>query len=135
MNTRMMGRSQGGFTTCFILHARPDGTVTIANASHLAPYVNGEEMKTENGLPLGLAADTDYAESNSALAPGSNAHSPHRRRHRIPRRRGRTVRLRAHAGYLNPIAESIAHAAQAFGQEDDITVLTLTLAPAEVLHA
>jgi hypothetical protein len=32
-------------------------------------------------------------------------------------------------------AETIAQAAQQFGQDDDITVLTLTLAPAEVLHA
>ncbi|MDR3753657.1 MAG: hypothetical protein P4K93_08390 [Terracidiphilus sp.] len=32
-------------------------------------------------------------------------------------------------------AESIAQATQAFGQDDDITVLTLALAPAEVLHA
>jgi hypothetical protein len=32
-------------------------------------------------------------------------------------------------------AEQIANAAQQFGQEDDITVLTLTFAPAEVLRA
>ena len=32
-------------------------------------------------------------------------------------------------------AENIAAAAQRFGQEDDITVLTPTLAHAEVLHA
>ncbi len=32
-------------------------------------------------------------------------------------------------------AEAIAQAAKNFGQEDDITVLTLALAPAEVLHA
>jgi len=32
-------------------------------------------------------------------------------------------------------AEAIARAAQQFGQEDDITVLTVTFAPAEVLHA
>jgi hypothetical protein len=32
-------------------------------------------------------------------------------------------------------AETIANAAQQFGQEDDITVLTLTFAPPEVLHA
>jgi len=32
-------------------------------------------------------------------------------------------------------AESIAAAAQQFGQEDDITVLTLTFAPVEVPHA
>jgi serine phosphatase RsbU (regulator of sigma subunit) len=32
-------------------------------------------------------------------------------------------------------AEQIAQAAQAFGQEDDITVLTLTFIGAGVLHA
>jgi hypothetical protein len=32
-------------------------------------------------------------------------------------------------------AEAIAAAAQTFGQEDDIIGLTLTLVPAEVLHA
>ncbi len=32
-------------------------------------------------------------------------------------------------------AENIATAAQRFGQEDDITVLTLTFAPVEVLRA
>ena len=32
-------------------------------------------------------------------------------------------------------AEAIAKVAQAFGQEDDITVLTLTFAPIEVAHA
>ncbi|HTW65587.1 MAG TPA: SpoIIE family protein phosphatase, partial [Bryobacteraceae bacterium] len=32
-------------------------------------------------------------------------------------------------------ADNIARAAQAFGQQDDITVLTLQFAPAEVLHA
>jgi hypothetical protein len=32
-------------------------------------------------------------------------------------------------------AEKVAQAAQAFGQEDDITVLTLTMAPAGVPHA
>jgi serine phosphatase RsbU (regulator of sigma subunit) len=30
--------------------------------------------------------------------------------------------------------EEIAQAAQQFGQEDDITVLTVTFAPAQVLH-
>jgi serine phosphatase RsbU (regulator of sigma subunit) len=32
-------------------------------------------------------------------------------------------------------AEKIAQAAQAFGQQDDITVVTLTLEPATVLQA
>jgi hypothetical protein len=32
-------------------------------------------------------------------------------------------------------SDAVAYAAQAFAQEDDITVLTLALVPAEALHA
>jgi hypothetical protein len=39
------------------------------------------------------------------------------------------------AGISTQSAENIALAAQAHGQEDDITVLTLTFAPAEVVRA
>ena len=39
------------------------------------------------------------------------------------------------AGISTEAAEKIASAAQRFGQEDDITVLTLTFAPKEVLRA
>ena len=63
MNQRMIGRSHGGFTTCLVLRADPDGTLTIANAGHIAPYLAGKELKLENGLPLGLAAETAYSES------------------------------------------------------------------------
>jgi serine phosphatase RsbU (regulator of sigma subunit) len=134
MNARMMGRSQGGFTTCLILHARSDGAVTIANAGHLAPYADGEEMKLENGLPLGLAADTSYTESTFTLAPGST----------LTLLTDGVIEARSAAGELfgferaaalsTQSAEKIAQTAQDFGQDDDITVLTLRYSPVEVLH-
>jgi hypothetical protein len=65
MNQRMLGRSQGGFTTCLALRVDADGTVTIANAGHIAPYLAGCEVATENGLPLGLSAATEYAETTT----------------------------------------------------------------------
>ena len=70
MNQRMLARSHGGFTTCLVLRADPDGTLTIANAGHIAPYLDGKELPLENGLPLGLAAETTYAESTFQLAHG-----------------------------------------------------------------
>ena len=70
MNQRMLARSHGGFTTCLVLRADPDGTLTIANAGHIAPYLGGKELPLENGLPLGLAAETAYAESTFQLARG-----------------------------------------------------------------
>lgn len=63
MNERMLGRSDGGFTTCLVLRADPEGTLTIANAGHLSPYLDGEELKLENGLRFGVAAVGNYAES------------------------------------------------------------------------
>jgi len=60
LNNRMVGRSQGGFTTCLVLRADPDGTVTVANAGHIAPYVQGQEVGIDNGLPLGLTPEITY---------------------------------------------------------------------------
>ncbi len=56
LNVRMIGRGQGGFTTCLVVRVEADGTVTAANAGHLAPYLNGREVAVANGLPLGLSA-------------------------------------------------------------------------------
>jgi hypothetical protein len=44
--------------------------LTIANAGHIAPYIAGKELALENGLPLGFAAESDYAESTFQLATG-----------------------------------------------------------------
>jgi len=57
MNQRMLARSRGGFTTCLVLRADPDGTLTVANAGHIAPYLNGKELTIDNGLPLGLSPE------------------------------------------------------------------------------
>ena len=135
MNQRMLGRNHGGFTTCLVVRADRDGKLIIANAGHLAPYVDGEEMKTENGLPLGLAADTNYTESAFTLVPGTTltllsdgvveARNP----------QGELFGFERTTSISTQPAETIARTAQEFGQEDDITVLSLKFAPAEVLHA
>ena len=132
MNLRMLARSKGGFTTCLILRADLDGTITIANAGHLSPYRNGVEIPCENGLPLGLAADSVYQESMFQLAENE----------RITLLTDGVVEARNKSGELlgfertaaiaaNP-AEWIAQYAHAFGQEDDITVLTLIRRLAEL---
>lgn len=59
----MLGRSRGGFTTCLVLLAASDGTVTVANAGHIPPYLNGKELSMESGIPLGLAAGSTYPEA------------------------------------------------------------------------
>jgi len=125
MNTRMMARSHGGFTTCLVLRAGTDGTLTIANAGHIAPYLAGKELPLENGLPLGLSAEATYTEATFQLPLGQQLTIL---TDGVVEARDKTGALfgfeRAAALSFQP-AEAIAEAAQAFGQDDDITVLTL----------
>jgi hypothetical protein len=44
LNRSLCDRGAGGFTTCLVLRADSDGTFTVANAGHLAPYLNGKEL-------------------------------------------------------------------------------------------
>jgi serine phosphatase RsbU (regulator of sigma subunit) len=134
MNQRMLGRQQGGFTTCLVLRADSNGKLTVANAGHISPYRNGAELQLENGLPLGLAENTTYSESTFELVDNE----------RLTLLTDGIVEARAQSGELfgferaraisTQSADSIAQTAQRFGQEDDITVLALTFAHAEVFQ-
>lgn len=125
MNHRMLGRSRGGFTTCLVLLAKADGTVTVANAGHIPPHLNGKELSLENGFPLGIAASSPYPESIFHLKEGEQ----------IALMTDGVVEARNSSGELFGFertaaistlpAEKIAQAAEAFGQDDDITVLTI----------
>jgi serine phosphatase RsbU (regulator of sigma subunit) len=126
MNRRMLSRSQGGFTTCVVLRIEPQGTVIVANAGHLAPYLAGQEIAVQNGLPLGITAGTEYPEVSVPLPPGAQ----------LTLYSDGVVEARAQSGELfgfdraaalsTQPAEVIAQTAQTFGQDDDITVLTVT---------
>ena len=127
MNRRMLSRSQGGFTTCVVLRIEPQGTVIVANAGHLAPYLAGQEIAVENGLPLGITGETDYPEVSIQLPVGAQLTLY---TDGVVEARARSGELfgfdRAAALSMQP-AEVIAQTAQSFGQDDDITVLTVTL--------
>jgi hypothetical protein len=132
MNRRMVSRSQGGFTTCLVVRLDPGGDLTIANAGHIAPYIRGKEIEIENGLPLGLAESATYAEITVKL--DTNA--------QLTLLTDGVVEARNQSGELLGFermrelsvqpASDVASAAQSFGQEDDITVLTLSISSAFV---
>jgi serine phosphatase RsbU (regulator of sigma subunit) len=125
----LTGNLRGGFVTCLAMRIHADGAVTLANAGHLSPYHNGEEIPLPPSLPLGIAADAEYTETSLSLAPGETftffsdgvveARSP----------TGELFGFERTGSISRQSAQQIADAAQAFGQEDDITVLTLQLAP------
>jgi len=126
MNQRMLARSNGGFTTCLILRADCNGTLTIANAGHISPYKSGTELELENGLPLGLAPATSYAESVFQLVEEEQLTLVTDGVVEARNKSGGLFGFERTQSISTKSAESIAMAAQVFGQEDDITAVTLT---------
>ncbi|MGB6191548.1 MAG: PP2C family protein-serine/threonine phosphatase [Terracidiphilus sp.] len=126
LNRGLVGQMQDSFVTCCAARLGHDGKVTIANAGHLPPYENGAEVPVSTGLPLGIDPCAEYEESHFLLSAGS----------RLTFLSDGIVEARSPSGELfgfertlqlsNSAAETIAQAAIDFGQEDDITVLTLT---------
>jgi len=125
MNRALAGNSGGGFVTCLIARFEQDGTLTLANAGHLAPYHREAEVELPAGLPLGLAADADYSESQLRLGAKESIVFVTDGIVEAANAKDELFgfeRTRAMSG--RPIAD-IADAAKAWGQNDDITVVTV----------
>lgn len=126
MNQRMLGRSRGGFTTCLALRANPDGVLTVANAGHISPYLGGKELQLENGLPLGISAEARYAEAVFELEAGTQLTLLTDGVVEARNESGALFGFERSAAISRETAEKVVQAAQAFGQDDDITVLSVT---------
>ncbi|HET9101077.1 MAG TPA: PP2C family protein-serine/threonine phosphatase [Acidobacteriaceae bacterium] len=124
LNRRLLGRGHAN-ATCLALCMAPDGSATLANAGHLPPYVNGKEMSMEGALPLGTAEDTEFAVMHFQLEPGDRltfvsdgvVEATNEERELFGFARTQEI--------SNQPAATIAAMAQKFGQEDDITVVSV----------
>jgi serine phosphatase RsbU (regulator of sigma subunit) len=131
LNRRLCGRMAGGFATAVALYIDADGRCVIASAGHNPPLINGEEFSLGGSLPLGLDPGSAYEETQLFLRSGD----------RLALYTDGLVEARNASGELfgfdrlrslfsrSPTAEEATDAAVTFGQEDDITVVTLTLRP------
>jgi len=130
LNRRLLGRGEA-FATCLALRIASDGAVTLANAGHVPPYINGEPIALEGALPLGALDGAQFSVARFRLHPGdrltltsdglAEAQNPQGQLFGFPRvqelvRSGRT-------------AAELADTIQAFGQEDDISIVTVTCQP------
>jgi hypothetical protein len=125
VNRALAGEMHGGFVTACCMRADPDGTVTIANAGHLLPCRQGQEIDVPSGLPLGVAADVEYDSGSLSLAPGEQLTFVSDGVVEAASRTGELLGFdRTRALSAKP-AHEIAEAAKAWGQNDDITVVTV----------
>jgi hypothetical protein len=124
VNEQLCERQEAS-ATCLILRVDPDGVVTLANAGHLAPYLNGKEIEMQGALPLGMVPDSDFSITIFVMRHGDSL---------ILMSDG-VVEAQDSHGVLfgfdrvdelmrrQASAAEISDAAQRFGQEDDILVL------------
>jgi hypothetical protein len=132
LNERLQGR---GLVTCLAMRIDRNGNVELANAAQLPPYINGKELALDGALPLGALPDIAFQATRFQLREGETMLLVSDGVVEARNAQGELFGFERTAAIANEPAETIAHAAEQFGQDDDITVLTLTLAPAEVLHA
>jgi sigma-B regulation protein RsbU (phosphoserine phosphatase) len=125
LNQRMMGRTNGGFSTALAAYFDVDGSATIANAGHLSPYLDGREIELPSALPLGIISSASYESVQLCLEPGSRLmfytdgviEAQDKQGHLFGFERGKAISTQP--------AAQIVKTAQEFGQTDDITVVAI----------
>ncbi len=113
--------------TCMVLRFAPNGSVELANAGQLPPYLNGTEMQIEGALPLGILAGLDFPVTSFTLEPGDSLLLMSDGIAEAQNAHGELFGFERIEGMLrNPTTTAeIANAAQKFGQTDDILVLRI----------
>ena len=132
LNERLIGRTRGEFSTALAALIARDGTVDIANAGHLAPYLDGTEVNLPSALPLGIVSGASYEFSRLHLSPGSRLTFYSDGVPEARSQRGELFGFERAGAISTKSASEIVAAAKQFGQADDITVVAIqreTVAP------
>ncbi len=133
LNKRLLQRGDE-VATCLALRIGREGEATLANAGHLAPYLNGETLAMEGALPLGMIEGAEVSVMRLHLSDGDRlmlmsdgvAEAMDADGHLFG-----FERLNALARSASSAAE-IAAAGVRFGQQDDISVICVTRTAVQV---
>jgi hypothetical protein len=125
LNERLIGRTQGGFSTALAAIISADGSVAIADAGHLSPYLDGQEIELPGALPLGVVKNATYQVTHFHLPQGSRLTFYSDGVIEAQNAKGELFGFERGKAISTQPAAAIVEAATQFGQEDDITVVTI----------
>ena len=127
LNRMLCGRGHA-HATCVALRIAADGAATLANAGHLPPYLNGKELPMEGAMILGMIEDAEFSVLNFQLNENDRLILMSDGIVEAQDEQGQLFGFeRIQAMLQKPVtAVDVATAAQNFGQEDDISVLSVT---------
>jgi hypothetical protein len=126
LNERLVGRAGGAFSTALVALIESGGRVIVANAGHLSPYLDGREVELPGALPLGVASSTVYETTEFYLPPGSRLAFYSDGVIEAQQPNGELFGFERARDISTQPAAAIVEAAKRFGQQDDITVVTIT---------
>jgi Stage II sporulation protein E (SpoIIE) len=127
LNRRLLGRGEA-HATCLALLIAADGEITLANAGHMPPYLNGEPVAMEGALPLGMMEGAEFSAMSFTLAEGDKLVLVSDGIAEATDADGQLFGFDRVQELLRTgrSASEVAGAAQKFGQEDDISVIAVT---------
>ncbi|MDE2464425.1 MAG: serine/threonine-protein phosphatase, partial [Alphaproteobacteria bacterium] len=127
LNRRLLGRGDAR-ATCLALRIERSGSATLANAGHLPPYLNGKPMEIDGSLPLGMIEQFESSVHRFQLAEKDRLLLLSDGVAEATDEQGKLFGFERVLELVRtqPSATQIAEAAQAFGQEDDISVIAVT---------
>ncbi|MFZ1941184.1 MAG: SpoIIE family protein phosphatase [Terracidiphilus sp.] len=132
LNQRLVGRVAGGFSTALAARIFADGSVVMANAGHLPPYLDGHEVGVPGALPLGAKSGTRYEIVRFQLPRGSRLTFYSDGIVEAQNAKGELFGFeRSRELAMEPVG-AIVEAAKKFGQQDDMTVIAITRDAAQV---
>ena len=136
LNLLLMGRSDAQ-ATCLALRISKDGAVTLANAGHIAPYLNGDPLPMEGALPLGIIESAESSVMHFRLNDGDRLMLMSDGVAEAMDDDGQLFGFERVHQLLRTAksATQVAIAAQTFGQEDDISVISITRTAAQAVPA
>lgn len=131
LNRRLLGRGDAQ-ATCLALRIEKNGAATLANAGHMAPYINGEPLPMEGALPLGMIEEAEFSVMRFHLSDGDRLMVMSDGISEATSATGDLFGFERVNELLrtSTSAEEVAAAAQRFGQEDDISVISVRRTPA-----
>jgi serine phosphatase RsbU (regulator of sigma subunit) len=126
LNERLIGRMRGGFSTALAALIAADGQVSVSNAGHLSPYLDGTEVELPGALPLGISSGARYEAAHFHLAPGSRLTFYSDGIVEAQNAQGEMFGFERSGEISMQPAAAIVKAAKDFGQQDDMTVVAIT---------
>jgi serine phosphatase RsbU (regulator of sigma subunit) len=127
LNRRLVGRGDAK-ATCLALRIEADGNATLANAEHLPPYLNGQAVEMEGALPLGVIEDAEFSVMRFELNEQDRLVLMSDGITEATDASGKLFGFERVNELLSTAssAAEVASVAQKFGQEDDISVISVT---------